>query len=194
MGACSAASDATRQRDRWTHQLEAQGVNVRGDSSPEQLAMLGAHWQRAEAYAAAAVRATPGGGDRLTPVVLGSSIREARGARRGGDIAWRAGETADVFDGADSEQDGRFRSASTFPDHERVAGGRVNCGPAASRVARGVPELAVVIPDGRLHAGGREAHRVGWFAEMQRYEENGKRKDGSGLRRLDDLVLDDEFV
>ena len=35
---------------------------------------------------------------------------------------------------------------------------------------------------------------MGWFAEMQRYEGNGKRKDGSGLRRLDGLVLDDEFV
>ena len=35
VGACSAASDTTRQRDRWIHQLEPQGVNVRGDGSPE---------------------------------------------------------------------------------------------------------------------------------------------------------------
>ena len=54
---------------------------MRGDGSPEQLAMLGSQRQRAEAYAAAAARATPGGGDRPTPVALGSSIPEGLEAR-----------------------------------------------------------------------------------------------------------------
>ena len=81
VGACSAASEATRQRDRWVHELESKGVDVRGDGSPEQLAMLGSQRQRAEAYAAAAARATPGGGDRPTPVALGSSILEGLEAR-----------------------------------------------------------------------------------------------------------------
>ena len=35
VGACSAASDATRQRDRRFHQLEMQGVNVRGEGKEE---------------------------------------------------------------------------------------------------------------------------------------------------------------
>ena len=57
-------------------------MNVRGDGSPEQVAMLSAQRQRAEAYSAAAARATPGGGDdRLTPVALGSSIPEGLEAR-----------------------------------------------------------------------------------------------------------------
>ena len=54
---------------------------MRGDGSLEQLAMLSSQRQRAEAYAAAAARATPGGGDRPTPVALGSSIPEELEAR-----------------------------------------------------------------------------------------------------------------
>jgi len=33
VGACSAASGATRKRDRWIHHQETQGVDVRGDSA-----------------------------------------------------------------------------------------------------------------------------------------------------------------
>ena len=35
---------------------------------------------------------------------------------------------------------------------------------------------------------------MGWFAEVQEYEDNGKWRGGSGLRRPIDLVLDGEFV
>ena len=77
---------------------------MRGDGSPEQLAMLGSQRQRAEAYAAAAARATPGGGDRPTPVALGSSIPEGLEARAA--AAMLLDELVKlpiVLDGADSE-------------------------------------------------------------------------------------------
>ena len=35
---------------------------------------------------------------------------------------------------------------------------------------------------------------MGWFKEMQAYEDNGKRKGGRGLRRPTDLILGDEYV
>ena len=35
---------------------------------------------------------------------------------------------------------------------------------------------------------------MGWFKEMQVYEDNGKRKGGRGLRRPTDLILGDEYA
>ena len=35
---------------------------------------------------------------------------------------------------------------------------------------------------------------MGWFKEMQEYEDNGKRKGGRGLRWPTDLILGDEYL
>ena len=35
---------------------------------------------------------------------------------------------------------------------------------------------------------------MSWFDDMRRYEESGKARSGSGLRRPDDVILDDSFL
>ena len=130
VGACSAASEATRQRDRWIHELESKGVDVRGDGSPEHLARLGSQRQRAEAYAAAAARATPGGGDRPTPVALGSSIPEGLEARAAAAMSLDELVKLPTYSMArDSSESGRLRSPGTVPHYERVAGGGADAEP-----------------------------------------------------------------
>ena len=35
---------------------------------------------------------------------------------------------------------------------------------------------------------------MNWFAEMEKYEADGRARGGRGLQRPDDLILGDEFV
>ena len=71
-----AALRTSRQRQRWVHQLDALGVLPQGEGRIDSIRSLGAQRQRADAYAAAAARAAPGGAGRPTPVALGSSVQE----------------------------------------------------------------------------------------------------------------------
>ena len=194
VGACSAASDATRQRDRWIHQLETQGVNVRGDGSPEQLAMLGSQRQRAEAYAAAAARATPGGGDRPTPVALGSSVPEGLEARAAAAMSLDELVKLPAYSMA--------RIASETDDFVRRAPFPItNVPPATEPMTAPTHHASRVLcpnwrPSGLTDVYTPEGVRLimGSFKEMREYEANGKRKGDSGLRRPTDLILGDEYV
>ena len=167
---------------------------MRGDGSPEQLVMLGSQRQRAEAYAAVAARATPGGGDRPTPVALGSSIPEGLEARAAAamslaelvklptySMARIASETDDFVRRAPFPITNVSPAAEpmTAPTHHATRVLCLNWRPSAL--------TGVYTPDGvRLI--------MGWFNEMQEYEDNGKHKSGSGLRRPTDLILGDEYV
>ena len=193
-GACSAASEATRQRDRWIHELEQKGVDVRGDGSPEQLARLGSQRQRAEAYAAAAARATPGGGDRPTPVALGSSIPEGLEARAAAAMSLDELVKLPTYSMA--------RIASETDDFVRRAPFPItNVSPAAEPMPTPTQHASRVLcpnwrPSSLTDVYTPEGVRLimGWFTEMQAYEDNGKRKGGRGLRRPTDLILGDEYV
>ena len=193
-GASSQTGDANRQRDRWIHELETQGVNVRGDGSPEQLAMLGSQRQRAEAYAAAAARATPGGGDRPTPVALGSSIPEGLEARAAAAMSLDELVKLPTYSMA--------RIASETDDFVRRAPFPItNVSPAAEPMTPPTHNASRVLcpnwrPSSLTDVYTPEGVRLimGWFKEMQAYEDNGKRKGGRGLRRPADLILGDEYV
>ena len=74
--AARAALKTSRQRQRWIHQLGALGVLPQGEGRIDSIEALGAQRQRADAYAAAAARAAPGGAGRPTPVALGSLVKE----------------------------------------------------------------------------------------------------------------------
>ena len=74
--AALSALKTSRQRQRWVHQLDALGVLPQGEGRVDSIEALGAQRQRADAYAAAAARAAPGGAGRPTLVALGSSMQE----------------------------------------------------------------------------------------------------------------------
>ena len=80
--AARSALKASRQRQRCIHQLGALGVLPQGEGRAGLIRSLGAQRQRADAYAAAAARAAPGGAGRPTPVALGSSVQEGLEAAR----------------------------------------------------------------------------------------------------------------
>ena len=169
-------------------------MNVRGDGSPEQLAKLGSQRQRAEAYAAAAVRATPGGGDRPTPVAFGSSIPEGLEARAAAAMSLDELVKLPTYSMA--------RVASETDDFVRRAPFPItNVSPAAEPMPTPTQHASRVLcpnwrPSSLTDVYTPEGVRLimGWFKEMQAYEDNGKRKGGSGLRRPTDLVLGDEYI
>ena len=167
---------------------------MRGDGSPEQLAMLGSQRQRAEAYAAAAARATPGGGDRPTPVALGSSVSEGLEAR--------AAAAMSLDELVKLPKYSIARIASETDDFVRRALFPItNVSPAAEPMTAPTHHASRVLcpnwrPSSLTDAYTPEGVRliVSWFKEMQECEDNGKLRGGSGVRRPTDLVLDDEYV
>ena len=155
---------------------------------------MGAQRQRAEAYAEAAARASPGGTGKPTPVALGSSVPE------GVEAAAAAAMTLDEVIKLPSysmarvaaESDEFVRRApmpvtNVSPPEDPM--------PAPAEAAQDVSD-----PDWRprtltdVYTSDGIRQIVGWFGEMSRYESNGRSKSGGGLRRPDDLVLDDSFV
>ena len=184
----------SRQRQRWVHQLDEQGKLPRGAQRAEAIKSLGAQRQRAEAYAAAAARVAPHGGGRTAPVALGSSVPE------GLEAAAAAGLSLDDIIKLPSYSMARVANESDefvirapFPV--------TNVSPKDDPMPP-VPDVSATTddPDWRpkslldvyTEAGVREI--MNWFAEMEKYEADGRARGGRGLKRPDDLILDDEFV
>ena len=192
--AARSALKTSRQRQRWIHQLGALGVLPQGEGRTDSIRSLGAQRQRADAYAAAAARAAPGGAGRPTPVALGSSVQE------GLEAAAASALSLDELVKLPSYSMARVTSESD--DFVRLAPFPVtNVSPAAdpmpevSDAASGVANpdwRPKTITDVYTHKGVIKI--MAWFEEMRVYELKGVAKKGSGLRRPDDLILDDEYV
>ena len=184
----------SRQRQRWVHQLDELGELPKGAQRAEAIKALGAQRQRAEAYAAAAARAAPRGGGRTAPVALGSSVPE------GLEAAAAAGLSLDDIIKLPSysmarvaNESDEFVMRAPFPV--------TNVSPAddpmppvkdASATASDPDWRPSSLLDVYTEAGVRAI--MNWFAEMEKYEADGRAKGGRGLKRPDDLILDDEFV
>ena len=189
-----AALRTSRQRQRWVHQLDALGVLPQGEGRIDSIRSLGAQRQRADAYAAAAARAAPGGAGRPTPVALGSSVQEGLEAT--------AASALSLDELVKLPSYSMARVTSESDDFVRMAPFPVtNVSPAAdpmpevSDAASGVTNpdwRPKAITDVYTHEGVRKI--MAWFEEMRVYEVKGVAKKGSGLRRPDDLILDDEYV
>ena len=189
-----AALRTSRQRQRWVHQLDALGVLPQGEGRIDSIRALGAQRQRADAYAAAAARAAPGGAGRPTPVALGSSVQEGLEAT--------AASALSLDELVKLPSYSMARVTSESDDFVRLAPFPVtNVSPAAdpmpevSDAASGVTNpdwRPKAITDVYTHEGVSKI--MAWFEEMRVYEIKGVAKKGSGLRRPDDLILDDEYV
>ena len=184
----------SHQRQRWVHQLDELIELPKGAQRAEATKALGAQRQRAEAYAAAAARAAPRGGGRTAPVALGSSVPEdleaaaAAGLSLDGIIKLPPYSIARVANESDE-----FVVRAPFPV--------TNVSPAADPMPP-VPDANATTddPDWRptslldAYTGAGVRTIMDWFAEMEKYEADGRARGGRGLKRPDDLILGDEFV
>ena len=166
----------------------------KGAQRAETIKALGAQRLRAEAYAAAAARAAPRGGGRTAPVALGSSVPE------GLEAAAAAGLSLDDIVKLPSYSMARVANESDefvirapFPV--------TNVSPAddpmppvsdANATADDPDWRPTSLLDVYTEAGVRAI--MNWFAEMEKYEADGRARGGRELKRPDDLILGDEFV
>ena len=184
----------SRQRQRWVHQLDELGKLPKGAQRAEVIKALGARRQRVEAYADASARAAPRGGGRTTPVDLGASVPE------GLEAAAAASLSIDDIIKLPSYSMARVASESDvfvirapFPV--------TNVSPAADPMPP-VPDANATTddPDWRptslLDVYTEDGVRtiMNWFAEMEKYEADGRARGGRGLTWPDDLIVGDEFV
>ena len=184
----------SRQRQRWVHQLDELGELPQGAQRAEAIKALGAQRQRAEAYAAAAAKAAPRGGGRTAPVALGSSVPE------GLEAAAAAGLSLDDIIKLPSYSMARVANESDefvirapFPvTNVSPADDPMPPVPDANATADDPDWRPTSLLDVYTEAGVRAI--MNWFAEMEKYETDGRARGGRGLKRPDDLILGDEFV
>ena len=184
----------SRQRQRWVHQLGELGELPKGAQRSKTIKALGAQRQRAEAYAAATARAAPRGGGRTAQVASGSSVPEGLKAAAAASLSLHGIIKLPSYSMARvANESDEFVIRALFPV--------TNVSPAADPMPP-MPDANATTddPDWRptslLDVYTEDGVRtiMNWFAEMEKYEADGRARGGRELKRPGDLILGDEFV